>query len=43
MRLPPQAAWENIKSINDYDEGTVPPFSYNFDENVIRVRPKFME
>ena len=43
MKMPPQAAWEHIKSINDNEEGAIPPFSYNFDENQIRVRPKFME
>ena len=43
MRIPAEAAWENIKSINEGEEGTIPPFSYNFDESKIRVRPKFME
>jgi hypothetical protein len=43
MKLPPSAAWEHIKSINEFEEGSIPPFSYDFDEKAIRVRNKFME
>ena len=43
MKLSAQEAWDHIKSIEDNEEGVVPPFSYNFDDKSVRVRPKFME
>jgi hypothetical protein len=43
MRISPKDAWDNIKSINEFEDDVVPSFSYNFDENRVRVRNKFME
>jgi len=43
MKMPQYEAWEHIKSINENEEGVIPPFSYNFDEKAVRARTKFME
>lgn len=43
MKIKQEQAWDHIKSINDFEEGSVPPFSYNFDDNYVKVKPIFVE